>query len=102
MIIFISILLLINLYFIIQIWRVIRNVYFFRKLGISLDRESFYIYRGPIMSDSTKDENKKDCTIISREYLNYSCKGSEKDAINIINRDYNMNEFLRQIRQYSL
>lgn len=54
------------------------------------------------MSDSTKDENKKDCTIISREYLNYSCKGSEKDAINIINRDYNMNEFLRQIRQYSL
>ena len=52
------------------------------------------------MSENIKkeDNNNKDYTIVSREYLNYS----GKDAINVINRDYNMDKFLRQVRQYSV
>lgn len=37
-------------------------------------------------------------TVISREYLKYSGKGSERKAIEVINRDYKMNKFRQQIR----
>lgn len=80
----------------------VEKVYFLKKKGILLSSESFYYNRRSIMSGSMKNENNKDYKIISREYLNYSGKGSEKEAINTINRDYNMDKFLRQVRQYSV
>lgn len=102
MILFLNLLLLINLYFIINLYTIVKNVYKIVKTGTLLNRKSFYNNRRSIMSDSMNKEKNKDYTIISREYLNYSGKGSEKEAINAINRDYNMDKFLRQVRQYSI
>ncbi len=46
-----------------------------------------------------QEDKNNDCMIISRDYLNYSKDGSEKTIIKIINRDYNTDNLLNQIRR---